>query len=727
MAIGPSAVRVNAVLSAFRDDENSDVVDALCYFFVPILDKVAGKPMTGSFLAKASGLMYGWNLTESVGDVFLERLVVHGFIAVAGDGKDKRYVAQASAEISNSIDATIQQAFEDVTERFEQFELINNDLIYRNLTKEELGEMLVRFLISLDAYTNESIATELKGAAKIDGEVATLKELEADVSVLSRAETHVCARFVQKLSKDDPVLSENLSLFVSAGLLAELVEDFRKPATVETKSDTIFFLDGPMLLGLIGTSGNALQTEARTIVDALRSIGCRVQTLSESCREAERVLSAYMKTSPSDRHGRTHTAVLSGEVDRSFVQTVLADVEVAAVQFGVEVREYQIDSFPNQHKYFDHDRNLDIDSYLGWSNPLAREHDAYAVTAIMRMRQGMHKNDPLYNSHVFISSNARLVRKARDYCIHSKLIRETQCGPVVDTRDLATIAWLRTGFEESKKLPISHMLAQCERVLRVRKDVVETARLQVAKFTPEKKEQFELLLQNNRAVGYLMDSAAVSPTTFDVEHDQHLLDGMLDAAIKIAKDDTERKLTEKDEAIKKLKQTTRAEKAAIKKEFEEHNSAMDAEKAQLLEQLKVVEEKEYKASRELEMVNAGYYSVMANGKVRANSWVTVIQFVGGIALMFLGVSTALSILGDNPPVWADYGAKALGLYGIVTAIQALRGRSVWGFSYLSNRFSQKVFLDYSTKRGVPRDIATSRLVPEKGRVYLKTEKVRDAK
>ena len=296
------------------------------------------------------------------------------------------------------------------------------------------------------------------------------------------------------------------------------------------------------------------------IVDALKSIGCRVQTLSESCFEAERVLAAYLKAQPSDRHGRTHTAVLKREVDRQFVQTVAADVEAAASQFGIEVRDYKLDSFPNQHKFFEHDRTIDIDSFLAWENPSAREHDAYAVTAIMRMRQGKHKNDPLENSHVFISSNEKLVRKAREYCIKSQLIRETHCGPVVDTRDLATIAWLRTGFENSEKLPISHMLAQCERVLRIRKDVVETARLQVAKFTPEKKEQFELLLQNNRAVGFLMDTARGSAATFAVEEDQQLLDGMLDAAIKVVKDDTAQQLSEKDDAIKDLRQKTREEK-----------------------------------------------------------------------------------------------------------------------------------------------------------------------
>ncbi len=720
MAIGPTAIRVNAVLSAFRDDENSDVVDALCYFFVPILDKVSGNPMTASFLAKASALIYGWNLTDSVGQVFLERLVSHGFIVIEGEGKQKRYIAQTSPEMSNSIDATIQDAFDTVTKKFETFELISGDLIYRNLSKEELGDMLVRFLISLDAYTNESIALELKGAAK-NGELDVLKQLESDVSVLTKAETYVCARFVQQLSSDDPTLAENLSLFVSAGLLAELVEDFRKPSTVETKSDTIFFLDGPMLLGLIGTSGSALQTEARTIVDALKSIGCRVQTLSESCLEAGRVLSAYLKAQPSERHGRTHSAVLKGEVDREFVQTVAADVEVAAEKFGVEVRDYKLDTFPSQHKYFEDDRTIDIDSYLAWENPRAREHDAYAITAIMRMREGKHKNDPLANSHVFISSNVKLVRKARRYCIESHLIRETQCGPVVDTRDLATIAWLRTGFENSDKLPISHMLAQCERVLRVRKDVVESARIQVSKFAPEKTEQFELLLQNNRAVGFLMDSSHGSSSTFDVNNDQQLLDGMLDAAIKVVTDDSKRKLEEKDEVIKRVQNMARAEKAVISKELTDQNASFDAEKSELLAQLKEVEEREGKAGRELAKVNNGYQATMLKGVSRANALVTAIQLVAALFLLFLGASTVFSILGAEPPTWASIGAKILGLYGIVTAVQAIRGKSVFGLSHLLSWSSHQTFLSFCSKRGVPLEVARNRVGVDNGRVYLTSQ------
>ena len=62
-----------------------------------------------------------------------------------------------------------------------------------------------------------------------------------------------------------------------------------------------------------------------------------------------------------------------------------------------------VEAYPNDHSFFDKDRNTDIYSYLAWENPLAREHDAFAVTAIMRMRRGKHKNDPLQNSHVFMA------------------------------------------------------------------------------------------------------------------------------------------------------------------------------------------------------------------------------------------------------------------------------------------------------------------------------------
>jgi hypothetical protein len=226
MTVGPAAVRVNAVLAAFRDDENSDVIDALCYFYVPILDKLSGKPITASLLAKAAKLIYGWNLTESVGHVFVERLTAQGHLVREAKNGQDYFIAQPSSDLAVDVETSIQESFDQVTDLFREFELVSGDLIYRQLTREQLGDLLVRFLISLDAYSNDEISVSLKAGDIANGERNALQELKDDVSVLSQSETHICARFVQWLSKEQPELAEKLSLFVAAGLLAELVEDF---------------------------------------------------------------------------------------------------------------------------------------------------------------------------------------------------------------------------------------------------------------------------------------------------------------------------------------------------------------------------------------------------------------------------------------------------------------------------------------------------------------------
>lgn len=721
MAIGSSAVRVNAVLAAFRDNENSDVIDALSYFFVPIVDKLSGKPITASLLAKAGKLIYGWNLTESVGQVFIERLIQQGHLKPEDRGTQKVLIAQASPNLTGNFDNAIKESFEKVIDLFSEFDLISGDLIYRQLTHEQLGDLLVRFLVSLGVYSNEDIAAELKSGKSVNGERDALQTLSNDLSVLSRSETHVCARFVQWLNVEMPELAAKLSNFVAAGLLAELVEDFRKPATMETKSNTTFFLDGPMLLGLVGTSGTALQEEARTIVAALKSIGCQVQVFSESCREAERVLVSYLRASPSDRHGRTHSAVLKREVERAYVQVVAADVEKAAQAFGVGIRDHSLDAYPNDHSFFDRDRNSDIYSYLAWENPLAREHDAFAVTAVMRMRRGRHKNDPLQNSHVFISSNEKLVEKSRRYCIESQLIRETQCGPVVDTRDLATIAWLRTGFENSEKLPIAHMLAQCERVLRVRKDVIENARAQVAKFSPERIEQFELLLQDNRAVNYLMDTARGSSAKFDPDTDQELLDGMLEAAIKVAKDDAARQISEKDKAIRTLKKEYKDAQEKWAAEQAQSNEQRERDVAEIAETLAALEEQRRKDSAALSDFHSRQELHLVRGVARANMAISISQLLLGLLISGLGLVASYGAVISSPPLWVGYALKGFTVIGVILTVQALRGKGVLGLSHLSEAVGRRLFLRYVRDKGVPEQIAMDRVSLENGRLQLRDE------
>jgi hypothetical protein len=65
--------------------------------------------------------------------------------------------------------------------------------------------------------------------------------------------------------------------------------------------------------------------------------------------------------------------------------------------------------------------------------------------------------------------------------------------------DALCCSWLRTGLGASESVPRSHLLAICDRVLNLRKEVMDTVGAKIKAITPAKYEQFELLLADKKA------------------------------------------------------------------------------------------------------------------------------------------------------------------------------------------------------------------------------------
>ena len=91
-------------------------------------------------------------------------------------------IAQASPNLTGNFDSAIKESFEKVIDLFAGFDLISGDLIYRQLSQEQLGDLLVRFLVSLGVYSNEDIAAELKSGKSVNGERDALQTLSNDIS-----------------------------------------------------------------------------------------------------------------------------------------------------------------------------------------------------------------------------------------------------------------------------------------------------------------------------------------------------------------------------------------------------------------------------------------------------------------------------------------------------------------------------------------------------------------
>ena len=305
-----------------------------------------------------------------------------------------------------------------------------------------------------------------------------------------------------------------------------------KPVVPAAGVDLTLVLDGPVALDYLGCSGNQLQQDVRAIIDSLRSIGCSVVVFPQTCVEIQSNLTSMLNLLRNKRHGYTHEAMVSGEVMDSYFQTVAKNREQALEAVKIPIRPITLDQYPGQQHYFDSERYEDFLGTVTWGNDIAaREHDTTAVALTMRLREGRHHSDLFRCRYVFVTRNATFERRSREYCLSSRLITAVQQGPVIHQRELATIAWLRTGLGASEEIPKTHLLATRDRVLRVRMEVQNAVAAKLAEVTPEKLEQFELLIQDHRSIRRLADETLNDERVVTAENAPRLLEAMRNATV----------------------------------------------------------------------------------------------------------------------------------------------------------------------------------------------------
>ena len=387
-----------------------------------------------------------------------------------------------------------------------------------------------------------------------------MPDFEEGGTPLNHDDRYMCARFVKYLSTESPEYIPHLARLASIGLLTEVVEDFARPITTERKVDLTIAVDAPLALDFLGCSGTALKDDVRRVFDALKSIGCRFVVFPITCDEVQRNLKSMLSNRPAERYGYTHGALLRREVMPEYVQAVAKDPEGALEKAGIQVKPLTLSQYPNSHKSFSAEYYEDFFSSIFWVADVApREHDATCVALLMRLREGRHHSDLFRCRYVLVTRNATFVHESRKYCLESRLINERQEGPVIHQRELATLAWLRTGLGIAEQIPRGHLLAVCEQVLRVRMEVSEAVGKKLREVTPEKIDQFELLLQDHRSVRKLADETLNDETVVTADNAEQLLEAMRKATIAEEREEFERNLQEQKKRHSELQRKARAE------------------------------------------------------------------------------------------------------------------------------------------------------------------------
>lgn len=687
------ALRVYAALAELKGRDN-DVLDALIPFFEPILSLMNGKIFNPHVFAAGVRKLYRWRFTGDIAASFIPRLERKGILQRQAKVGQNVVWSVRYADLVDGTPQTIVNAFEHIIDEFETFPPKVTDLLAYKKSRDELKDILVRFLVLMDTPGEGAFAPQL-GELEPGAEAKELvSRLEEGGRPLDPNDRYMCARFVQHLMKNRTEFVPHLIRLSSIGLLAEVVEDFLKPTHIEEKTDLTIILDAPIALDFLGCSGKALKDDIATIVTALKDIGATFIVFPVSCIEMQQNLRSMMALPSEQRRGYTHNALVKREVSQDFVSAVANNPERALNNAGINVRQISLNNFPSTHRHFTDAQYEDFFTSITWGNQVpAREHDATCTALVMRLREGRQSGDLFKNRFVMVTRNPTFVRHSRNYCLQSRMINQTQEGPIVHARELATTAWLRTGLGADETIPRGHLVATCDRVLQVRPEVRAALAVQLAKITPERLEQFNLLMQDAHSVQKLADETLNNENVVTSENAEHLLQVMREATA--------------EELKQKHQEELRATKSAARQEQKRTTSEM----TRLTEQLSELQEREARA-RDLTENQLSSVVSSINGRARRFEILAVILLFG---LGFLGGLNAMTGYLEGYRAW-NIALLLAGTAGFIRLVFGLLERPMPALGSFLNIYCQRTANSRLSTIGLGNE--TKRLEYKGGRIKI---------
>jgi hypothetical protein len=684
---------------------SDDILEALLPFFEPILAVMNGKVFDPNIFTAGVQKLYHWRFTPDIAEQFIPRLMKAGYLKQHATGQNAIYEVTFQEPTSSDPSPEYTTFLPQLIDDFEAFTPRLNDLLNYNRTRDELTDILIRFLVSLDAYNPASFADEVRKFGN-NGEGDILTTLEEGARALSSDDRYITARFVQSICSEKPEIIPHLARLASIGLLTEVVEDFMMPVQSENAVSLVVAVDAPLALDYLGCSGRALKEDVRSIFDALRKIGCRFVVFPVTCEEMQRNLQSMLSKPVSVRHGYTHDAIIKGEVSIDFVRAVASDPEAALEGAGIKVRPMTLSQMPHLSRYFSEAQYEDFLASIWWLNDVRpREHDATCLALTLRLREGKHHSDVFKCGYVFVTRNSTFVKHSRAYCLESRLMNQLQEGAVIHQRHLATLAWLRTGLGADDVIPRGHLLATCDRILRVRPEVRDAVAEKLKEVTPDSLEQFELLISDARSMRRLADITLNNEKIVTGENASELLKAMRQATIEEEKKEFESRLElERKKAAAKLD-----DQKSLTRNRHEEVDRVSRELADAQAQLAA-----------LHSADVSRATAIANGTSK------VVGRIGTVVIIGLCLAVAAAILNSltgwlsKNTIWLIFTLYAVGLFSLYHQVMNFLERPKIGLRSVLSLLASRLFWIKIKRAGLEHLPGLEKATFENGKVTLPT-------
>ena len=174
------ALRVHAALSKLSGPD-ADVLQALIPFFGPILAVLNGRVFDPHVFAAGIKKLYGWRFTGDIARQFIEPLRKQGFLERAASTEHGSVYLVKFSENDDDTALPITKIVDSIIDEFVKFPPRVTDLLSYNRSRDQLKDILIRFLVSMDVVGEGAYSSALGGLDLDSGARQILEPIRKEV------------------------------------------------------------------------------------------------------------------------------------------------------------------------------------------------------------------------------------------------------------------------------------------------------------------------------------------------------------------------------------------------------------------------------------------------------------------------------------------------------------------------------------------------------------------
>ena len=268
----------------------------------------------------------------------------------------------------------------------------------------------------------------------------------------------VTGAFVSHLRQSDSKLFDYLETIIKGDILATAIFLPDPSRAVQKFRKTSVYLDTSVLIYALGYAGESRAAPAREMLDLLYQAGANTRCFSHTADEIRSILTACVyrieKNQLVDSYGPSIEYFLERGFQASEIRIFIEKLETNLAGLRVKIVDkppFGADYMVNEQQLAEHIRKYVV--YRA-DNPLWR--DVGSISGIIRLRGGHDTPRVEECRAVFASTNAGLVRAAREFG-HSERVA-TLVPPALTDHALTNMLWLKLPVQ-AQNLPRKRLIA----------------------------------------------------------------------------------------------------------------------------------------------------------------------------------------------------------------------------------------------------------------------------